>query len=67
MTELPKDVFTASDLHYRLEGAGYVLYSVGCNGKDDNARGSDERDEANRLCDDLVLRMPGPATETKRK
>jgi hypothetical protein len=33
---IPKDIFTEnSPLIYRREGAGYRLYSVGQNGKDD--------------------------------
>ena len=38
--EVPKDIFNASELHYRQEGGGYLLYSVGPNGKDDGGKGT---------------------------
>ena len=35
VASVPKDFFdNDADLHYRREGAGYLLYSVGPNGKD---------------------------------
>jgi hypothetical protein len=34
--KLPLDPFTDKGMIYRLEGEGYVLYSVGTNEKDDN-------------------------------
>ena len=39
VAEVPKDIFNASELHYRPEGGGYLLYSVGVNGKDDGGKG----------------------------
>ena len=37
--EIPKDLFNDADLHYKPEGKGYLLYSVGPNGKDDGGKG----------------------------
>jgi hypothetical protein len=51
-----------AELHYRREGKGYCLYSVGNNGKDDggkgivNGNGDDESVKKN--WDDMVIRMP---------
>lgn len=39
VAKLPKDIFLRDgELHYRKEGFGFVLYSVGPNGKDDGGR-----------------------------
>ena len=59
VSELPKDVFSDSELHYRLEGNGYLLYSVGVNGKDDGAKRREDcrNDEG---WDDLVVRVTSP-------
>lgn len=62
IVEVPKDIFNDSGLHYRLEGNGYLLYSVGVNGKDDGGKcdesgGTDEETPANGW-DDLVVRVP---------
>ena len=56
VAEVPKDVFNDSELHYRLEEEGYLLYSVGVNGKDDGAKGREDctNDEG---WDDLVVRV----------
>ena len=61
--EIPKDIFNASDLHYRSDGGGYLLYSVGLNGKDDGGKGFDDRKNGEDW-DDMVVRMP-PATPQK--
>jgi hypothetical protein len=59
--ELPKDVFNNDkDLHYGHEGDGYLLYSVGVNGKDDGGRGYDDR-KNNEDWDDLSVRIVSPA------
>jgi hypothetical protein len=57
VAEVPKDIFSASDLHYRAEGAGYLLYSVGVNGKDDGGRSYDD-DKQGENWDDIVVRVP---------
>jgi hypothetical protein len=62
VAEVPKDIFNASELHYRQEGGGYLLYSVGVNGKDDGGRGHDDR-KPWRDWDDLAVRVTSsPAT-----
>ena len=54
--EIPKDVFTAADLHYKPDGDGYVLYSVGPNAKDDGGRSAGD-DKEGVGWDDIVVRM----------
>ncbi len=57
---VPKDVFNDADLHYRRHDGGYLLYSVGLNGKDDGGRDIDDRKEGDtEFYDDLVVRVPG--------
>jgi hypothetical protein len=58
---LPKDPFTDGDLHYKSDGEGYLLYSVGPNGKDDGGLGpgsftDSATEEQRRTCDDLSIR-----------
>lgn len=53
----PTDLFTGKPLSYRPQDQGYVLYSFGLNGQDDEARTRDD----NPPGDDLVVRMPRPA------
>ena len=38
VAEIPKDIFNDAELHYRQEGNGYLLYSVGVNEKDDGGK-----------------------------
>ena len=52
--------FVDADLRYRLEDGGYVLYSVGPNGKDDGAKGLADRKEGNEDWDDVVVRIRDP-------
>jgi hypothetical protein len=55
--EVPKDVFDNDrDLHYTLQGDGYLLYSVGMNGKDDGGKSYDDR-KNNEDWDDLAVRI----------
>jgi hypothetical protein len=66
VAEVPKDIFSAADLHYKQERGGYLLYSVGPNGKDDGGKGRDDRREPedfNQDWDDIAVRVPGPAAE----
>jgi hypothetical protein len=59
--ETPKDIFNNdADLHYTREGHGYLLYSVGSNGKDDAGKGQDDC-KNNEGWDDLAIRMSLPA------
>ncbi|MDW7995806.1 MAG: hypothetical protein RMI91_14245, partial [Gemmatales bacterium] len=51
---LEADLFSGQPLIYRRTDTGYVLYSVGPNGRDDEARTS----RSNPQGDDIVLRIP---------
>jgi hypothetical protein len=63
---VPKDIFVASDLHYRREGSGYLLYSVGVNGKDDAGRTSDDC-KSGEGWDDIVVRVPGGEKHAEKR
>ncbi len=52
---IPGDLFSGKTLVYRPADNGYLLYSVGVNGKDDGGRSSYADDLPG---DDLVVRMP---------
>jgi hypothetical protein len=55
--ELPKDLFSDIDFIYQpQEDGGYLLYSVGPNGKDDGGR--DRESDPDSQFDDLVVRTP---------
>ena len=56
VAEVPKDIFADADLHYAREGDGYLLYSVGVNGKDDEGRTREDCKE-DEDWDDEVVRM----------
>ena len=57
LKEVPKDIFAGdADLHYALQNGGYLLYSVGPNGKDDGGRGRDDAKNGEGW-DDLAVRM----------
>jgi hypothetical protein len=62
VSEVPKDLFNDSELCYRLEGKGYLLYSVGANGKDDGAKRREDCGEDDGW-DDLVVRVTSPVTD----
>jgi hypothetical protein len=53
---IPFDVFSGNELVYRAIDDGYLLYSVGVNGRDDQGRTRNESDD----CDDLTVRVPVP-------
>lgn len=57
VAEIPKDIFNDSDLHYTRQDDGYLLYSVGSNGRDDGGKSYDDR-TGNEDWDDLVVRVP---------
>ena len=59
VAEVPRDIFNEGELIYRPEGTGYLLYSVGVNGKDDGGKTRDDR-KADEDWDDLVVRMTAP-------
>ena len=56
LKEIPLDLFTGRPLIYQPAKNGYLLYSVGVNGKDDGGQGYND----NPPGDDLVVRMPLP-------
>ena len=59
LKEVPKNVFAGdADLHYSRKGDGYLLYSVGENGKDDGGRGHWDTKKYQDY-DDLAVRMSG--------
>jgi hypothetical protein len=61
LAEVPGDLFSGKPLIYRPSEKGYLLYSVGVNGQDDQGRSYDDDPPG----DDLVVRMPLP--ELRRK
>jgi hypothetical protein len=62
VVKVPEDLFNDSALHYRLEGKGYLLYSVGPNGKDDGGKTFEDRKKGEDW-DDIVVRVPAPANQ----
>jgi tRNA A-37 threonylcarbamoyl transferase component Bud32 len=58
---LPQDTFSGKPLIYRPTENGYILYSVGKNGRDDGGRSWSD----NPPGDDLVIRMPVPEVPGK--
>jgi hypothetical protein len=58
---VPPDLFSGKALIYRPNAKGYLLYSVGINGKDDGGRGPDDDPPG----DDLVVRMPLPRSRDR--
>jgi hypothetical protein len=58
---IPGDIFSGKALIYRPAEVGYLLYSVGENGKDDGGRGYDDPPG-----DDLSVRLPLPPWMPKK-
>jgi len=66
--EVPLDAFSGDDLHYRRNGDGYLLYSVGPNMRDDGGHNfiRDHEDwseyesatEEEKAADDIAIRTP---------
>ncbi len=56
LKEIPLDLFSGKPLIYRPTADGYLLYSVGVNGKDDGGRGPLDTPRG----DDLSIRVPLP-------
>jgi hypothetical protein len=63
MKRIPIDRFTGKDLIYRPSEKGYLLYSVGRNGKDEGGRGLDDDPPG----DDVSVRMPLPKLPVNEK
>jgi len=59
LDEIPRDRFADAELTYRRTDEGYVLYSVGPNGRDDGGRGRDDpqpEDAEYQDWDDIAVR-----------
>ncbi len=54
LPSVPNDLFSDKPLVYKPTADGYLLYSVGVNGKDDGGRTYDDKPAG----DDLVVRVP---------
>jgi hypothetical protein len=61
LAEVPGDLFSGKALIYRRTENGYLLYSVGVNGRDDGGRGPADTPRG----DDLHVRMPLPELQKK--
>jgi hypothetical protein len=61
LPNIPDDLFSDDPLIYRLEEKGYLLYSVGPNGKDDNGHGPEDDPRG----DDISVRMPTSEPKVK--
>jgi hypothetical protein len=61
LATIPHDLFSGKALIYRPVEHGYLLYSVGANGKDEQGR----TNEDDPLCDDIAVRMPLPKPSRK--
>jgi hypothetical protein len=55
ISRVPNDVYTEQPLHYRRQGTGFLLYSVGANGVDDGGQTFDSKPPG----DDIVLKISG--------
>lgn len=63
LAKIPIDLFSGKALIYCPSGKGYLLYSVGVNGKDENGQTYGD-DPAG---DDIVVRMPLPELKVKQR
>ena len=62
MAKIPGDLFSGTALIYRPTENGYLLYSVGVNGKDEEGRSHSDEPPG----DDIVVRMPLPPLKEKK-
>lgn len=60
LKSIPDDLFSQRPVIYRLVDKGYLLYSVGPNGEDDDGRDHSDYPRG----DDVRIRMPVPRTQT---
>jgi hypothetical protein len=67
IAKVPKDICTDGQLHYRRQPNGFLLYSIGSNGRDDGAKSTEDRNrdldydelvKRGQDWDDLVVRVP---------
>jgi hypothetical protein len=61
LDKIPKDLFSDKPLIYRPSEKGYLLYSVGINGQDEQGQSFDDQPAG----DDLTVRMPLPKLKQK--
>ncbi len=61
---IPQDVFIAEDLHYKREGDGYLLYSVGFNCVDEGGKGDDDCKNG-ETWDDIAVGVPDSSKSTQ--
>lgn len=61
LPNVPQDLFSSKPLIYRVAENGYLLYSVGVNGRDEEGRGPHDDPPG----DDLSVRMPLPKVTRK--
>jgi hypothetical protein len=61
LAKLPDDLFTGKPLVYRPTDKGYLLYSFGLNGKDEEGQGIDDEPKG----DDIAVRVPVPRPAKK--
>jgi hypothetical protein len=66
IAKLPLDRISGNPLKYRREDDGYVVYSVGRNGEDDDGHAYDDVDD-DLEGDDLVLRPYKPDAQAKER
>jgi hypothetical protein len=60
---VPKDAFNNdADLHYARHDDGYLLYSVGPNGRDDGGKSVEDCKKGDEGWDDIVVRAPSART-----
>ncbi len=65
---IPHDPFSDDPLLYKSDGDGYLLYSVGMNGRDDGGFGQDNMpdsatEDQKKESDDISIRTPGWKTK----
>src|SRR5262245_54385137 len=61
LPKVPDDLFTGKPLEYRPNAKGYLLYSLGPNGKDDEGQGVGDDPKG----DDIAVRVPAPRPAKK--
>jgi hypothetical protein len=61
LDKIPMDLFACQPLVYRPNEKGYLLYSVGVNGRDEEGQGSEDDPPG----DDLSVRIPLPKLKQK--
>ena len=62
LAKVPHDGFAGNPLNYRLEGDGFLIYSIGRNLEDEDGRWFDDEPRG----DDPRIRIPIPEEEYSR-